>query len=218
MSTIIFSHAKSIVNKSQKLAMEYALTQEKLGKDFKDEYNHYYEMCLKQEYTNFDEYMRVAKILHERFESFCPKQSYFITIRPNCDKVQFHQFKDKVESFLERACFLDYTYSFEQKGTSLENLGQGFHVHIVTKARQRSKSEMLRDTLSSWNDWIRKEYIAENCIDVCITKSAPTLIQNYLIDYKSDDGHKQPTQIWDATWRERNNLLAIYRSYSIEEA
>lgn len=213
MSQIIFSHAKSIVKIAHKDAMEYALSLENLGHNFKETYRQRYEQNLEQEYKNFDEYLRVAKLLHERFESFQPKQSYFITIRPNTDKCLFIDFKYKVESFMERACFLDYTYSFEQKGTSEEELGLGFHVHIITSARQRSKSEMLRDTLSSWNDWIKKEKIAENCIDVCVTKNAQSLISNYLIEYKSDDGHKEPTKQWDNLWRQRNNLLELYTSY-----
>lgn len=217
MSNLIFAHAKSIVNKSQKLAREYASWMEQTGENFNEAYQRRYHEHLEEEYKNFDEYLRVARELHERFSSIQPKQWYFITVRPDCNKCQFLDFKDKVEKFMDRACFLEYSYSFEQKGTSEEELGQGFHVHIVASARQRSKQEMLRDTLSSWNDWIKKEKVVNNCIEVCATKNAQSLIRNYLIDYNSDDDHKRPTKLWDELWRERNNLLNLYTSYKTED-
>lgn len=142
----------------------------------------------------------------------CGRQMYMITIRPDCTKVEFFEFKTAVEYFLERKCFVNYTWSFEQKGTEPMNLGDGFHVHIVANMKQRSKSEVLRDTLSSWKDWIDKGWIAANCIDVITTKNGESLVQNYLVEYKSDDGHKKPTQAWDELWRTGLGLKRLYKS------
>ena len=65
--------------------------------------------------------------------------------------------------------------------------------------------------LSSFNKWINKEYIAEQCIDVQVSTRPAELIQGYLIDYKHNDRHKIETKEWDMKWREALNLQAIYK-------
>lgn len=140
------------------------------------------------------------------------KQTFMITIRPDDSKAYFPDFKEKVEEFVKRKCFLAYKYSFEQKGVEPENMGKGFHVHIVANMKQRSKSEVLRDTLSSWKDWIEKGLITANNIHVCITKNGDELVQTYLIDYESDDGHKAITKDYDHQWREAVGLYNLYVS------
>lgn len=143
---------------------------------------------------------------------FGSKQTFMITIRPDETKVDFFEFKKYVEWFITRKCFVNYKYSFEQKGECVEDIGKGFHVHIVANMKQRSKSEVLRDTLSSWKEWIDKGYIASNCIDVITTKNGEALVENYLLEYKSDDGHKEVTQSWDELWRTGMSLQRLYVS------
>lgn len=208
MASLIFSHAKSIVKKCKQVASE----QTNIGES--DKYLEIYERELEGEMANFDEYLRVANLLHKRYESFSvkSKQGYFITIRPDCKMVTFDDFKTQVENFVQRKCFLEWTYSFEQKGTTPSDMGTGFHVHIVCKSKHRSKGECLRDTLSSWNEWIQKGYIASNCIEVVVTKNAESLIENYLVEYKSDDDHKIVTKSMDELWRNEMNLESLYKS------
>lgn len=159
---------------------------------------------------------RMKEMIGNEFQSLLTntiddgKRYYMITIRPVSDVVDFNVFKDKIETLVHRACFLDYVYSFEQKGTSPTELGTGFHVHIVAAMKQRSKAEVLRDVVSTFNPWIAKGWIASNCIDVRITKNPTEVVQNYLIDYKSDDGHKETTKTYDDLWRSEKNLKNIY--------
>lgn len=119
--------------------------------------------------------------------------TFFITVRPDEKKTTFQDFYAKVASFTKRQCFLSYTLSFEQKGTSDDTLGQGFHVHIVARMKQRSKGEVLRDTQNTF-----KHCAAANCIDVSLAPRPKELVQNYLVDYNANDGHKQETKQWDA--------------------
>lgn len=133
------------------------------------------------------------------------KQCYFITVRPDTKKITFTDFYNDVRKFVERKCFIDYKLSFEQKGMSAETLGEGFHVHIVAALKQRSKGEVLRDTQNTF-----KRYTAPNCIEVLTTKNPAELVENYLVNYHSDDGHKAPTKEWDAQWRTRENLDSLY--------
>lgn len=155
---------------------------------------------------------RLVGIISNKSANIQTKQSYMITIRPDHTKIDFFDFKQHVEQFVTRKCFVEYKYSFEQKGTDPMSLGHGFHVHIVAKMKQRSKSEVLRDTLSSWKEWIDKGFIAANCIDVITSKNGDALVENYLLEYKSDDGHKELTQSWDELWRTGMSLQRLYVS------
>lgn len=219
MASLIFSHAKSCVNRAKKEARSAVDTFERLGKDeafLKDVYSRTYQSALDLEMHKFEEYLEFSAQLHEKYTELCGSakgdRQYFITIRPDTTKCEFLDFKSKVEKFVSRKCFLEYTYSFEQKGTSPEALGEGFHVHIVAKMKQASKGNVLRDTLSSWNDWISKGLIAPNCIKVLPTNNGEKLVNDYLIEYKSDDEHKEPTKPWDEIWRADNSLQALYKS------
>lgn len=214
MASLIFSHAKTCVNKAKKEAMKFADAMEQCGKDYKEEYQKIYLSALDSEMKKFEEYLEFSSRLHERYVEMCGSakgdREYFITIRPDTTKCDFIDFKSKVEKFVSRKCFIDYTYSFEQKGESYEDLGKGFHVHIVAKMKQASKSNVLRDTLSSWNDWISKDLIAPNCICVVPTNNGAKLVQDYLLEYKSDDEHKEPTKKWDEIWRTNESLDKLY--------
>lgn len=137
------------------------------------------------------------------------KRTFMITIRPDTNKINFATFKNDVDNFLTRTMFHKIHHcSFEQKGTSLDTLGHGFHVHIISETTCRSKGEVLRNTISTF-----KRYTADNCIQVDVCKNPEETIQNYLIDYKSKDGHKEITKEWDARWREQVGLTgAVIKS------
>lgn len=130
--------------------------------------------------------------------------TYLITIRP-ANGHDLATFYETVRRFTDRKTIANFTLSFEQKGTSLETLGNGMHVHIVAATTFRSKADVLRAAISTF-----KHMAADNCIDVRLCRTPQLVIANYLVDYQSDDGHKQTTREWDALWRERTGLLPLY--------
>lgn len=135
------------------------------------------------------------------------KQAYYITVRPDTKKVGFVEFYNDVRKFVERKCFIDYKVTFEQVGVTEETLGEGFHVNIVASMKQRSKGEVLRDTINTF-----KRYTIANAIQVQTTRNPDEVVENYLVNYESKDGHKAPTQQWDAAWRVREGLANLYKS------
>lgn len=138
------------------------------------------------------------------------KNTFMITIRPECKKINLHTFKKDVDDYLQRQMFKHiYICSFEQKGTSVDTLGHGFHVHIIAETTCRSKGEVLRNTISTF-----KRYTADNCIQVDVCKNPESVKQDYLIDYKSQDGHKEITKEWDILWREREGIACPIKSNS----
>lgn len=135
------------------------------------------------------------------------KQAYYITVRPDTKKVGFVEFYNDVRKFVERKCFIDYKVTFEQVGVTEETLGEDFHVNIVAQMKQRSKGEVLRDTVNTF-----KRYTIANAIQVQTTRNPDEVVENYLVNYESKDGHKAPTQQWDAAWRVREGLANLYKS------
>lgn len=137
------------------------------------------------------------------------KGTFFITIRPDTSVISFEDFYKKVSDFVSRKCFVEYTCSFEQKGTDNDSLGKGFHVHIIAQMKQRSKGEVLRDTQSTF-----KESTSANCIQVDILKTNKDLenTKSYILEYSSDDGHKMPTKQWDELWRNQMGLQSSYQN------
>lgn len=140
------------------------------------------------------------------------KQWYFITIRPDDTKCDIFEFKTKIETLLTRKCFVQGKYSFEQKAImpNVEEMGKGFHCHIVCEMLQASKGQVLRDIKSTFSTWIKNGLITENNIDVRGTKNPDEIIEKYLLEYESDDNHKEVTRAMDELWRTSINLKRIY--------
>lgn len=210
MASLIFAHAKSIRNKAKKFAAQMAQGQEQLGLDYKEAYEKAYDNFNRGEENEFREVLRIAKRLHAIYQEETGLETenwYFITVRPDTKQITFPQFKQKIEKYLTRKPFLEFTYSYEQKGQSDDTLGEGFHCHIVAKTNWRSKGEVLRDTQSSF-----KSCTAPNCIDVATTKNPQDIVNKYLVGYEAKDSHKACTKEYDAKWRDINDLLPLYHS------
>lgn len=154
--------------------------------------------------------MRYGKMLEMRYKEICRemepekhKKTFMITIRPDETKTNFETFKHDIEEFLNRKMFTYiHAASFEQKGECEEDLGKGFHVHIVAATTCRSKGEVLRNTTSTF-----AKYVAPQCIQVDVCQNPDDVVKKYLTDYESQDGHKEKTKAWDAIWREKVGLI-----------
>lgn len=208
MASLIFAQAKSIRNKCYKAAQQHAQNAETFGMNYKEAFHQCYETNLKVHRNEFKEILKIASQLHEDYLEITgktTKQWYFITIRPDENKITFEEFYNKVMKFTNRKCIVDCSSSFEQKGSNIENIGKGFHVHIIANGTWRSKGECLRDTQSTFISCT-----APNCIQVIPTNEPEKIKQNYLIEYKSDDDHKIVTKEMDAQWRLQNNINEIY--------
>lgn len=218
MASIIFSHSKSCVNKAKKEARKFCSHLEYDDPNRKELFDKMFNKYLEQYLNEFDEYLEFSSKLHERYQQKAigkaPGNHYMITIRPKPDTdCSISDLVSMTERLVKRTCFVNYKYSYEQKGTCPEGLGKGFHVHIVAQMKQRSKGEVVRDCVSTFNSWIEKGWMDPQGIDVLVTKNPDELVQNYLIDYKSNDDHKAPTKNWDEIWRNDNDLAPIYESH-----
>lgn len=208
MASLIFAQAKSIRKSALKQANMWRDNAAALGTSLTEAYDKGYELAITTSRNEFREIIAIATLLHEDYKEvsqLSPINYYFITIRPDEKLIDFDSFYTLVKKFINRACFIDYTLSFEQKGITDETLGVGFHCHIVANMTQRSRKEALRDTQSTF-----KSCTAPNCIDVKTTRNPKELVENYMIAYESDDGHKIVTKTWDEKWRESKGLQNTY--------
>lgn len=199
MATLIFAQAKSIRKKvKDALALhercESGVDPDRISNSIIETQRH-----------EFREILKIAQLLHSDYEEIVSKKTtnwYFITVRPR-PGVEWKDFYILTYKFVNRAFMLEYKLSFEQK--SNEGNGEGFHVHIVCNTKHRSKGEILRDTQSTF-----AKVCDNNCVDVKPTRNPEDIVNNYLLEYKSDDDHKAGTQQGDQIWRAQMGLKDLY--------
>lgn len=130
---------------------------------------------------------------------------FHVTIRPRPDVTDFDAFRVLVDKYSKSKTFSASCYTFEQKGTSNESLGTGFHAHMVVRlAPGRTKTHGLQT--------------AGKLLDMCGNAglqfdkaSRPwSIIDSYWINYESQDGHKATTKTWDAMWRNKMSIAPLY--------
>lgn len=209
MSQLIFAQAKTMLRKAKKYGRDL-IPLVANGQMTEEERLQAIENHINIDRKEFKEILQLAALLHDDYCEVMKKDTrnwYFITIRPDQTKITFRAFYDKCKAFVHRAFITEYTLSFEQKGTDDVSLGHGFHAHIVCKSTARSKGEVLRYTQSTFGTCA-----ANNCIQVDTTRTPETIIDNYLVEYVSEDNHKIVTKEFDEKWRKNNNIKGLYKT------
>lgn len=129
-----------------------------------------------------------------------------ITIRPPLD-TPFITFKEDVEKFYNNYFAkhaIEYEYAYEQIGENMDELGKGFHVHIIVKTCKINyyNSHMLRDA------FIIFHYVAKNCIKIESIKNL--LRAKAYIRGDKNNTEKELGVEFNTPWRESQGLQALY--------
>ena len=135
--------------------------------------------------------------------SWGTKCVWIVTVSPDEREISFSEFYSSVQTFLCRKPISLWAITFEQRGKSSDDLGRGYHAHMVLKTSWRSKAEAARACLSSFPKTILKVQRP--------TTSPEDYIRRYWLDYESHDGHKLLTRETDLLWRTSVGLENIYR-------
>ncbi len=123
-------------------------------------------------------------------------QFYFITINPITD--DFDLFKNKVEKLLTRPFIIDPIYAYEQRGTTNDDIGKGYHVHIISKKKKyTSPAELQKNIYSQFKN------ILGNIKHVDI-RSCPMVWYDEKLSYIKGDK-------WDLSKTESCNLNRVWR-------
>lgn len=138
-----------------------------------------------------------SELLHVNF-----KKIVWVTVNPKPD-ISLESFKARVDNYLKRKFVLNPLYRYEQRGETEEELGRGFHVHILfDKSDQISPAQIIKYTQNSF------KYITGNSKHIDI-KIYPYEYrkekEDYLNGIKWDKEKEEKLKI-DKLFREKNGL------------
>lgn len=154
--------------------------------------------------------------LKEKIAKDNHNQYVFITINPKPD-VSFETFKDTCIKYGQRKMFSKTWLVFEQRGSTEEEMGKGFHAHLeAVRNLEYKPSQIVRNTENTF----------KNIVDMKVKKHTLT-IQHHGEDYHKDKMEyiegvktgegKDEKQIMDVKFREKNNLNVCYKHYATQE-
>lgn len=129
-----------------------------------------------------------------------------ITVNPDTTKITLSQFTKLIDKVAHSAMFSECKYAFEQRGESPDDLGKGFHVHMLVK--NKVKPSQIRRNLK--RIFLKPGYCGHpKHIDVKQVKEGTlSQVEDYLNGLKGDG--KEAKVCMDSPWRLQNGLKALY--------
>lgn len=147
------------------------------------------------------------KPIVEHYKTDIPKNNnntYMVTVRPK-PGVEWEEFRKQTDKTCMKSKQIEKcAYTYEQKAETEDKLGEGFHMHMVCKWN-KPWSQVLQSCKAAWG-----KLADENCIKVRECPNPEEVLQDYMVDYKSKDGHKDKTKEMDTLWRQRMGLQPVY--------
>lgn len=132
----------------------------------------------------------------------------FITINPS-PEITLTQLQEKVEKFVKRNMFDKYRYVYEQRGSTEENMGHGFHAHILLKRNLNYKPSKIsvntKNTFKGITQVDNPQILNIQHIGEDFAKDK----DEYIDGVKTGEGKDQKQAI-DKIFRQKNNLESIY--------
>ncbi len=155
------------------------------------------------------------KRLREKTADAHNNRYFFITINPppNTDLLKFIK---KVEKYSTRILCVQSQWVFEQRGVDISSAGTGVHCHMLVERNLNYKPCKFKDyTRNAFKCLFRQNNHLNNSllnIKPCCMNFLKDKIE-YMTGDKTGDG-KQEKQDIDIIWRENNNLLSFYGTFS----
>lgn len=132
----------------------------------------------------------------------------FITINPS-PEITLTQLQEKVEKFVKRNMFDKYRYVYEQRGSTEENMGHGFHAHILLKRNLNYKPSKIsvntKNTFKGITQVDNPQILNIQHIGEDFAKDK----DEYIDGVKTGEGKDKKQQI-DKIFRKKNNLESVY--------
>lgn len=144
-----------------------------------------------------------------------PYTHLFITINPP-PSYNLKDFLNTIQKTIKKNWIEGYLYVIEQRGENDEEIGKGFHTHILIKLiDHKRRSQIDREIKNTW----------KNILDVdnyhilnikYIDDDEQKRKQKYMLSLKSEEV-KHLKQKYDIIFRQKNNLQKFYfLDYNIE--
>lgn len=184
-----------------------------------------YVQDLKNDLTMAEEDGGLKDVLNEmgypilKAEQKLKENWWWITLRPgNEHKDRFTDFLVQTFKYLDREMFIMWKAAFEQKGNTTEEIGTGYHVHIIAQLKDRYHlSRVIKDTKSTWDKFLGG-YVPDPFVKaVKLTSIKELQIKSlYINGNKSDKDKKQAVEL-DPVWRKSINIQDSYYSKNWKE-
>lgn len=118
-----------------------------------------------------------------------------------------HYICDLLQRYVQRKYIGKYIYTYEQRGTTDDNLGNGVHLNIVFQlAYHKVPSQVYRETRNTFKD------VIGNPLHVCFRSSVnPQNFISYILGQKKES--KMDLVIRDRQWRLQLGLEDYYSNF-----
>jgi len=147
---------------------------------------------------------------NEKFKS----QFLFITINPK-PTVNLIDFLKVCEKCCIKSWINKYCYVIEQRGETLEELGKGFHMHMLIDKGDYRFSHARREFVSTFNKYCDTSNIG--CFNFASVKEEDLRKRQTYITGKKADETKHKKQEMDIPFRERYGIRSYYGEKFAEE-
>ena len=183
----------------------------------KDEYISYFRK-LKRE-GQFDDRIPEIKELRqeeEDNEKLVQKSRYlFITINTK-DNVPLNKLLELMKNLAKKVWIKKYLYVIEQRGETIDQLGKGFHSHILIDREGKKYSQILREFKTTIGDLVDVDN--KSCFNIKPCKEEHLKNrQNYMISDKKDE-EKRLKQDMDIIFRDKYTIKPYYGELFVELA
>lgn len=134
---------------------------------------------------------------------------WFVTVRPK-PGTTLDDLYEQTAKFASSTTWVKYQVVFEQKGECPETLGEGVHMHGLFYAHKRSLFKAKQPVVSrALKDFPCADSAAIE-VEPLTTTGDEQRVLGYILDWKSEDGHKEKTREADQLWRRNMGLAPSY--------
>lgn len=160
-----------------------------------------------------DEYLPDLKKMREVSDEKFKSDFIFITINPK-PSILLNDFLKVCNKSINKPWIKDYLYVIEQRGEDRDNLGKGFHLHLLINKGDYRFSHARREFVSTFNKYTDTSNISTFNFAMCKDSDLGNR-QNYMIGRKKDES-KWLKQDMDKIWRKIYNIPDYYGKLFIE--
>lgn len=213
-------NALSLLNGIRKKAIQNAVKESSMGGDFTESYEREIERAfynLEEScklYSRLEDLLIKYKITKGRTLEELQGNWFFISLRPPPHMEDtFEDFHETVsKAYVPRKMFLNGSYCFEQCGKTLEELGKGFHCHLLMNCRKGlMKTQVVKDTKSTFRKYLRGE-VPDAFVDVKYirTEADWNRCVAYMDGNKADNEKDEAVALNDK-WRASVRVESLYQ-------
>ncbi len=136
------------------------------------------------------------------------KHVYFVTINPSEQKVQFKQFFNLVQKFVNKTTVLSAVYCFEQRSDIDGVVGKGFHVHMLLHV---NPNQFGRNTENTFRHVVGGNAPIKSVINIIRVSKRPFLDDKIFYMKGSKWGLDKDKKVeGDKLFREREKICDLY--------